>query len=404
MSSSAAQPNAAQLSADLSLFFGLWAGFFVATPLAILFIRLLTRSAHEGASCMFHPPPFTGRKSLASQARSYLFSQSPWGFYLDFGQAAASLVSVVFYMVVAYSIVEPLWITDIEDIITVYFALDFFLRLWLARDSLSWYFSLISMLDFITVAPMLVVWLMQAGNEYDTDVSQVVACIRVLRVARLFRVIRVIRSVGISSSYAFQRQVAVLIATVLCLVFVCAGIYQVFEEQEWERQKAAGVAPLPLQPTFHKSMYYATVSVIGRPVVPFISTLTAVFMTVTVCLAATIIPTFVAELIRLWFDAAGVETYTPNPETPHVLICGDTNVSRLRALTAQYFHASRHPDAVTPIVILAEAKAEGALRSFIDGYKHSGMLRYIRGSARRAPDLRRAGLSGACTAIVLNYR
>ena len=279
-----------------------------------------------------------------------------------------STAYIIFHVCVAHAL---------QDVITVYFAVDFFVRLWLARDSLKWYFSLVSLLDFVTVAPMLTVWLMQMGNEYDTNVSQVVACIRVLRVARIFRVIRVIRSVGISSSYAFQRQVFVLVATVLCLVFVCAGIYQVFEEQEWERIKAAGVTPLPAQPIFHRSMYYATVSVIGRPVVPFISTLTAVFMTVTVCLAATIIPTFVAELIRLWFDAAAVETYTPNPEQPHVLVCGDTNVSRLRSLTSQYFHVSRHPDAVTPIVILAEAKPEGALRAFIDQYKHSGMLRCV---------------------------
>ena len=35
---------------------------------------------------------------------------------------------------------------------------------------------------------------------------------------------------------------------------------------------------------------------------------------------------------------------------------------------------------------------------------HPSSRRYIRGSARRAPDLRRAGLGGASCAIVLNYR
>ena len=94
-------PNAAEVSADLGLFFGLWVGFFITTPLATMFIRLLTRGAHEGMSAMFTSPPFSGRKSLSSVTRSYLFSQSPWGFYMDLGQAAASVISCVFYMVVA---------------------------------------------------------------------------------------------------------------------------------------------------------------------------------------------------------------------------------------------------------------------------------------------------------------
>ena len=55
-------------------------------------------------------------------------------------------------------------------------------------------------------------------------------------------------------------------------------------------------------------------------------------------------------------------------------------------------------------MLLAETKPEGALKQFIDTYKHSGLVRYIRGSGRRAPDLRRAGVTGASAVLVLNYR
>ena len=288
-----------------------------------------------------------------------------------------------------------------QDAFTIYFACDFFLRLWIASDSFLWYFSLVSLLDFVTVAPMLVLWLITAGAEYDTSLVLIVSCIRVLRVARVFRVIRVVRSIGGSStSYAFQRQVAVLVLTVLSMIFVTSGIYQIFEVQEYN---AATTKPA-VYPSFQRALYYGTVTVVGRPAVPVTSSLSVVFLTGVVMLAATIIPTFVAELIRLWFDQAALDTYYPNPEAKHVVVCGDTNVSRLRALAGQYFHRSRDPESLAPLVILGEAKPEGALRSFIDGYKHSGLVRYIRGSARRAPDLRRAGVHGAASVVVLNYR
>jgi hypothetical protein len=44
---------------------------------------------------------------------------------------------------------------------------------------------------------------------------------------------------------------------------------------------------------------------------------------------------FVAELIRVWYDNAALDTYKGAPDLRHVIVCGDTNVSRLRALAAQ---------------------------------------------------------------------
>lgn len=106
---------------------------------------------------------------------------------------------------------------------------------------------------------------------------------------------------------------------------------------------------------------------------------------------------FVAELIRVWYDNASLETYKGTPDARHVIVCGDTNVSRLRALAdqvrprcsacmsvpvgmlalppprrPQYFHKARDPDTVTPLVVMGDVKPEGALRIFIDQYKHSG--------------------------------
>jgi hypothetical protein len=161
-------------------------------------------------------------------------------------------------------------------------------------------------------------WLMAGGLE--SRIQVIVQCVRVMRVFRVFRIIRVVRSLSLASSFAFQRQVFVLVVTVLSLIFAAAGMFQILESTP------------DVEYPFHKAVYFAAITVIGRPGVPFAAAATALFLTVLGATAATVIPTFVAELIRLWFDSSALETYVGNPETPHVVLCGDTNVSRLRAL------------------------------------------------------------------------
>ena len=78
-------------------------------------------------------------------------------------------------------------------------------------------------------------------------------------------------------------------------------------------------------------MYSATVTVVGRPAVPFTQAISSIFLTVAVMFSATIIPTFVAELIRLWFENTGHERYPGNVQV--WLSVGDGYVgARARAL------------------------------------------------------------------------
>lgn len=169
-------------------------------------------------------------------------------------------------------------------------------------------------------------------------------------------------------------------------------MYQVFESS------SATLYP------FYKAVYYASITVIGRPGVPFSTVESAVFLTILSVLAATIIPTFVAELIRLWYDHSSVDKMNGNSENPHVIVCGDTNPSRLKIVAEQFFHPSRKLKSISPLVILGNRKPDMALKMFLDQYKHTGNVQYIRGSAKRASDLIRADALNAAKVIVLNYQ
>ena len=170
MSSSA--PSA---EADAGLYFGLIALFAVAFPLALCRWRLLTRP-REGLAAMWSPPYDIdpAKRRLSSRLRSLLFQRTTWGFQFDVLQAVLSGMSCILFITVSFMGEEPLWITDVEDAFTVYFLADYAARLWLAQDSLAWYFSLTSGLDFITTVPALTVWLIQEGNTFDTSVAAIV--------------------------------------------------------------------------------------------------------------------------------------------------------------------------------------------------------------------------------------
>jgi len=383
---------------SFALFFGLQAVFFVLIPSMIMLWRFLLNWRQNGFMAMFKAPlgRVGDKRSPASALRFFLFQETSLGYWADVAQvsrirrlghrtckvlgdrpiictfmhispifsltlgtltqhprtrlvvtqAVFSAISCIMFITVAYSAYDPEILQDVEFFFTSWFFCDYLTRLYIAQDSLQFFFSGVSLLDFVTVVPAIVTWLMSGLSSFETNVQVIVQCIRVMRVFRVFRVIRVIRVVSVSQTFAFQRQVTVLVLTVLSLVFAAAGLFQIMESQP-------GV-----EYPFQKAVYYAAITVIGRPGVPFSSVITPVFLTFLGMAAATIIPTFVAELIRLWYDNTALDRYSGNPETPHIIVCGDNNASRLRVLVGQMFHSTRSPNRTAPLVILHEGKPE----------------------------------------------
>ena len=129
-----------------------------------------------------------------------------------------------------------------------------------------------------------------------------------------------------------------------------------------------------------------------------------IMVTITIFVAASVIPAFVAELARLYFETQGRDSYKSDPATPHVVVCGDINTSRLKALLGQFFHKSRDPELLCPVVVLSDAKYEGGLRALIEQQRYGGSVSYVRGIARQPGDLQRAGVQHAATVIVLCSR
>jgi hypothetical protein len=111
-----------------------------------MLLRLLRRGKGEGLNAMFTPPGASSSRlrPIASRVRSYLYARTSYGQLIDVVQAFFSGISCALFIVVAYLSIEPEGVAATEDFFTVYFGIDFLLRLWLAQDSLTFYFSLVS--------------------------------------------------------------------------------------------------------------------------------------------------------------------------------------------------------------------------------------------------------------------
>jgi hypothetical protein len=120
---------------------------------------------------------------------------------------------------------QPLWTLIIELMLTLYFLMDYGLRFYLSRDRLTFYFSPLSLLDYITIVPGLISIAIAAESAFDPQAWLVA---RTLRVFRIFRVVRMMRLVTLSSGSTLQKQIGILAVTVLSMVFAAAGIYQVY--------------------------------------------------------------------------------------------------------------------------------------------------------------------------------
>jgi voltage-gated potassium channel len=394
-------------SAGISLagYLGILLLLFLAIPFTIIIVRrykihnrfvwirqrLLTRVPFDKLKSLMLTNAELSKRPFSQQLEAYLYSQTNWGYILDITQAFLSLVSVGLFIANSYTPIQseqPMWSLVLEFLLTIYFACDWALRFYLAHDRLRFYFSALSLLDFITIVPGLLS-IAVAENKFDAQAWVVAST---LRVFRIFRVVRMMRVVTLAPGSSLQRQIGMLAVTVLSMVFAAAGIYQIVEST------ADRFMP------FHKAMLYMTIIVIGRPPVPTDTTEAVIFVTIAIMVSASVIPAFVAELARLYFESQGHESYKSDPSQPHVIVCGDINTSRLKALLAQFFHKSRDAELVCPMVVLAEHKYEGPLRSLIEQSRYAGSVNYIRGSARRPADLKRAGLANASTVLVLCNR
>lgn len=329
----------------------------------------------------------TTRKWLVN----YLFVTTRWGPTLDIIQAVLSIVSVVLFVISTYRPLEadePTWMIVLQTVLVVYFTLDYVLRLYLATDRVRFFFSVYTLVDFLTIAPVFLTSLAESvlRTREAEGVNRAAQSMRVLRALRILRLVR------IAPSFSLQRQIFVVAVAVIAFMFIATGLYHALESR-----------PGDLVP-FHESLYYMASLVIGRPIAPTqtdSSVTTYLFLTILICLAIAIIPVLVARLVKLYFQVGNRVVYRPDLMRPHLVICGDVTTPRLAAALGQLFHSARCPADTPPVVVLHPSELDGPRRQLVDQHRYGHKVVYVPGSPLAAQDLGRAAVSFAAAVVIL---
>jgi hypothetical protein len=389
---------------------GLLGGLVLAVPVTVLVLRLVVTLLD--ATCgkqwayqlgktvcglsladWFCSPK--ARRGCRQRTAAWLFVDTTVGAQLDVLQALFSVTSVILYIWQSYrpeGQLPPGWVTTTEFVLTVYFLIDLLLWLILSPHPIKAYFSFQGIVDIVTVFPplaglILTTIIPEARQSHHSGVD---IFTRVTGVLRVFRALRVLRIARLAPSMSFERQVFILILIVLSIVLATAGFLQAFENDEY----------MP----FHRALYYATSTVVGRPGQPISEDGSYVFMSIVIFVSASVIPVVIAELVKLWLQSADGTVYKPSDkaERRHVIITGAiSSAARLQALLTQFFHGGRDSSAVPDVVILFNAPLQGRLRELLDIFRVGGSVTYVRGSPQSFSDLHRAGITGAQACLLL---
>ena len=133
----------------------------------------------------------------------------------------------------------------LELIITLFFTIEYFLRIYCIHRASSYIFSFYGIIDFLALIPTYIS-LVFPGAE-------VLSIIRILRVLRVFRVLKLVQFMGeadllVQALAASRRKIFVFLFFVLNIVFILGSVMYLIEGE------AAGFTSIP------KSMYWAIVT------------------------------------------------------------------------------------------------------------------------------------------------
>ena len=156
----------------------------------------------------------------------FILKYNSWvGSVWDVSQVALSLVACGIYVAESYVFTYDSLKTysALENIITQFFALDFFLSWFLSSSSRIYFKQLMTWIDIATILPVYISYIVS-----DEDAPNL-SILRFLRILRLIRILRTFRMLGGFSGV--KRQSITLSLAMLSLIFLAAGIVNILENE-----------------------------------------------------------------------------------------------------------------------------------------------------------------------------
>ena len=331
---------------------------------------------------------------------SIVMMSSPLGRSWDVFQVTLSLLSCFLYVASTYDYNFP---SLIDWVITILFTIDYAARFYISVNRLLYPFTFFAIVDLIACLPVYLEW---AGLD---DNSSSLRFVRFLRVLRVLRIVRAFRMISIFSNPA-SKALVTLALSILCIIFLGAGIFNVVEDQLFDLFSGGMLRSDYIEPAappkmfFLDACYYMVVTIftvgygdyfpittLGRSVVIFFIVLSIVIFPILIDDLRNVLASISAYRTRHLYDVGA----------PHVLVLGACEAARphiiIRDLLAEFFHHQRTSSLPNPFtnamcILLGSLEPPEPIVEMLSNPLLHERLKYIRASAFRREDLMRVAV------------
>lgn len=269
------------------------------------------------------------------------------------------------------------------------FGVDYLFQFLISEDRLAYVLSFFSLVDLISVPPMLLPILIDP--HLQNPLVEFFMTLRVLRILKVYKLL-------IFSASEIQRRMISLGLTFGILVYLSAAFVSAME-------RYYTVANFPVQPAslqnFHDSLYFmvASFTTVGYGDVKPTATPTRVVVMTMLVIYMVLLPIQISRVAKT-IEAQNVyrkAKYSPNRKQPHIVLTGHVSYASTVIFLRELFNNSLETKS-TRVVILTPVDPTEDFRNLLRNPLFQGRVFYLLGSPLDPQDLFRAQLhlSDAC--------
>ncbi|OQR89645.1 Voltage-gated Ion Channel (VIC) Superfamily [Thraustotheca clavata] len=275
--------------------------------------------------------------------------------------------------------------------ISVFFTVDYFIRIYASDNRRTFFWSPFSMVDLVTILPQWIEIILDKLNvKTYKSTSSALKTLRSLRFLRAFRLLAFAKT-------AKRRQSGVLFLTVMAIIVCSAGMIQAIE--------ACGSSTSNCQDMeIYNACYFVviTIATLGYGDIAPKSQNGKLAVIGLIIWTGILLPLQISKLSDVLsreteYDKSFKER---KEKSPHILICGEVNSGALDFFLRQFLHPNNMNWKDKVVILCPSLPSHNLKRILLNGAYEQRVI-YLQGSAMLDSDLRRASASTARLCFVM---